>query len=107
LRSILELHGLRELFVTLQTADDHPSKPHPSMLLRAMEETGIGARETVVIGDTSYDMVMGVGAGVCPIGVSWGYHAADELTEYGAVHVLEQFSELMPFLAAEWANASG
>ncbi|PCJ71594.1 MAG: haloacid dehalogenase [Rhodobiaceae bacterium] len=104
LRSILELHDLKGMFATLQTADDHPSKPHPAMLLQAMTETGVAAGDTVIIGDTSFDMVMGVEAGVRPIGVSWGYHKSYELTEHGAVHVLEQFDELIPFLAAEWTG---
>jgi len=104
LRSILELHDLKGMFATLQTADDHPSKPHPAMLLQAMTETDVTAGDTVIIGDTSFDMVMGVEAGVRPIGVSWGYHRSHELTAHGAVHVLEQFDELMPFLEAEWTG---
>ena len=43
LRFVLELHGLERYFATLQTADLHPSKPHPAMLQAAMAETGIGA----------------------------------------------------------------
>ncbi len=106
LRFVLELHGLTEMFVTLQTADDHPSKPDPSMLLQAMAETGVAAADTVIVGDTSYDMDMGVAAGVRPIGVSWGYHSSDELTAHGAVHVLHRFDELMPFLSADWMRVS-
>jgi phosphoglycolate phosphatase len=105
LRNILELHGLGDLFVTLQTADNHPSKPHPSMLLKAMKETGSAPEDTVIVGDTSYDMAMGVGAGVLPIGVSWGYHATDELTEHGAQAVLDNFNELTPLLDVYWNGA--
>lgn len=105
--SILELHGLKEMFVTLQTADGHPSKPHPSMLLRAMEETGVAPAHTSIVGDTSYDMAMGVGAGVLPIGVSWGYHETQELTEHGAVSVLDTFDELIPFLENGWKQSDG
>ena len=104
LKTILELHDLSDMFVTLQTADDHPSKPHPSMLLTAMKETGVAATDTVIIGDTSYDMAMGVGAGVHPIGVSWGYHPREDLAAHGALHVLDRFSDLMPHLNALWAG---
>jgi len=107
LTSILELHDLKDMFVTLQTADGHPSKPHPSMLLRAMEETGVAPQDTAIVGDTSYDMAMGVGAGVLPIGVSWGYHEAQDLTQHGAVHVLDRFDDLIPHLNGLWADEKG
>ena len=102
LRAILELHNIRDLFVTLQTADDHPSKPHPSMMLQAMAETGARPENTVIVGDTSYDMVMGREARVRPIGVSWGYHEADELHAHGAELVVNQFAELRPVLENMW-----
>ncbi len=105
LQSILELHGIRDHFVTLQTADEHPSKPHPSMLLQAMAETGARPENTVIIGDTSYDMVMGREARVSPIGVSWGYHKADELHAHGAELVLDRFDELRPTLEAWWSGS--
>ncbi|MEQ9520172.1 MAG: HAD-IA family hydrolase [Parvibaculum sp.] len=106
LRAILELHDIRDHFVTLQTADNHPSKPHPSMMLQAMAETGARPENTVIIGDTSYDMVMGRDAQVRSIGVSWGYHKADELHAHGAELVLEQFADLQPALETIWSGAS-
>ncbi|WP_420142962.1 HAD-IA family hydrolase [Sphingobium sp.] len=77
-------HGLLDRFVTLQTADRHPSKPHPSMLLTAMAEAGAEPATTVMIGDTSFDIAMGLAAGVRSIGVAWGYHLPDELIAAGA-----------------------
>ena len=61
---------------SLQTADRHPSKPDPAMLEAAMFEAGAAAGETVMIGDTSFDMAMARAAGVRAIGVAWGYHTA-------------------------------
>jgi phosphoglycolate phosphatase len=80
-------HGLSEHFITLQTADRHPSKPHPSMLYAALAEAGVGAGDAVIIGDTVFDMAMGGNAGVRAIGVDWGYHEAEELLAAGAVGV--------------------
>lgn len=77
-------HGLREKFVTLQTADRHPSKPHPSMLIEAMAEAGAAPETTVMIGDTVFDIDMGIAAGVRSIGVGWGYHAPEALWAAGA-----------------------
>ena len=47
-------------FVTVQTADDHPSKPHPSMIVTAMADAGVAPGRTIMIGDTTFDMVMGL-----------------------------------------------
>jgi phosphoglycolate phosphatase len=98
LRLVLEHHGLRDHFVTLQTADFHPSKPHPAMVEAALRETGCAAEETWLIGDTSFDMEMAVAAGVRPIGVDWGYHPAEELRAAGAAALLESFPEVLTLL---------
>ena len=75
LDALIAAHGLN-CFVTRQVADHHPSKPHPSMVLTAMEETGVAPEHTVMIGDTSYDIDMGRAAGVATIAVDWGFHPA-------------------------------
>lgn len=88
-------HGISDRFVTLQTADRHPSKPHPSMAQLAMKEAGAAPESTVMIGDTSFDIIMGVAAGARALGVAWGYHPAEELLAAGAFHVAAHPSELM------------
>ena len=98
LSAILETHGLAKHFVTLQTADDAPSKPHPGMLERAMAETGMNKDETVVIGDTVFDMEMALNAGAGAFGVAWGYHDTAELKAAGADLVLDQMCDLPPVL---------
>ena len=91
----LKAHGLAKLFVTLQTADRHPSKPHPSMIETAMAEAGASPKTTVMIGDTSFDMLMARAANVRAIGVSWGYHAAEDLHAAGAHAVAAHPHEIM------------
>jgi phosphoglycolate phosphatase len=98
LRVVLEHHGLDRHFTTLQTADLHPSKPHPAMLEAAMAETGAPPAATMLVGDTTYDVLMARAAGAVPIGVSWGNHAAAELTAAGATRVLDRFDELHELL---------
>ena len=80
--------GWHARFATIQTADDHPSKPHPSMLLRAMLETSATPEATVMIGDTTYDIAMAHAAGARAIGVAWGYHPVGELQAIGADEVV-------------------
>jgi phosphoglycolate phosphatase len=98
LRLVLEHHGLERHFATLQTADLHPSKPHPAMLEAAMAEAGVAPAATMLIGDTTYDILMARAAGALPVGVSWGNHASDELTQAGAATVLDRFEELHALL---------
>ena len=86
---ILEHHGLTRRFVTLQTADRHPSKPDPTMALAAMAEAGTSPETTVVIGDTAFDMAMARAAGAGAVGVGWGYHTAERLIAAGAHRVIE------------------
>lgn len=92
--------ALRGHFVTLQCADDHPSKPHPSMIEAAMRDTGVEPRHTVMIGDTSFDMEMAVAAGVTPLGVSWGYHSRARLG--AARDVLEDIRDLPAWIDTKW-----
>jgi len=90
LRHCLESHGIHARFVSLQTADRHPSKPHPSMVVQAIAEAGAAPETSFVVGDTSFDMAMAAAAGAAPIGAGWGYHEAQELIEAGAVAVADQ-----------------
>jgi phosphoglycolate phosphatase len=100
LKHILEHHGLHPQFVTLQTADRHPSKPHPSMLEQAMADAGASPATTAMIGDTSFDMMMAKAAGCAAIGVAWGYHDAQALRDGGADVVADHPSALIAILEA-------
>ena len=91
---LLALHGVANYFTTLQTPDHNPSKPHPGMLETAMRETGIGPGHTVMIGDTTFDIDMGVAAGCKTIGVTWGYHEPRELIAAGANTMIDRFDQL-------------
>jgi phosphoglycolate phosphatase len=85
--AVLEREGLAHYFATIQTADTHPSKPHPSMILAAMDEVEAAPGDTIMIGDTTYDIEMAHAAGTSSIGVSWGYHPEHALRTAGAHHV--------------------
>ena len=103
LRLCLESHGLHARFISLQTGDRHPSKPSPSMALAAMADAGASGVNTIVIGDTSYDMAMGVAAGATSIGGGWGYHEAEELIAAGAFGVADRPADVLDF-ARDAAN---
>lgn len=93
-RHLFERMDWARAFATVQTADDHPSKPAPDMILAALAETGVAPRDACMIGDTTFDMAMAKAAGVRAIGVSWGYHSVDALRAAGATGIIEDFAEL-------------
>ncbi|MEO7564542.1 MAG: HAD-IA family hydrolase [Sphingomicrobium sp.] len=103
LKHCLDAHGLRARFVSLQTSDRHPSKPHPSMIHQALADSSAEAADTLMIGDTSFDMAMAVAAGAVPVGVAWGYHEPAELIDAGAVTVAETPRDILEF-ALERSN---
>jgi phosphoglycolate phosphatase len=59
-----------------------------------MDETGAAPADTVMIGDTTYDIEMARGAGTGSIGVSWGYHPIEALREAGAHHISADCADL-------------
>jgi phosphoglycolate phosphatase len=99
LAHILATHGIADRFVTLQTADRHPSKPDPAMLVAAMGEAGAAPDHTAMIGDTSFDMAMAKAAGARAVGVAWGYHDVRDLADGGADVIAEQVAQLPGLLA--------
>ena len=100
LKHCLDQHDIHARFVSLQTADRHPSKPHPSMVEQAIADAGAAPATTIVVGDTSFDMAMAAAAGAAPIGAAWGYHEAEELIEAGAIAVAERPLEVLNLVRA-------
>lgn len=92
--SVLEAHGLRNRFVSLQSADDAPGKPDPTMLRQAINEAGAEVADTVMIGDTVFDLQMAHNASVKSIAVSWGYHQVEHLHSAGPHAMIDHFDEL-------------
>ena len=103
---LIEKHGWEGWFATVQTSDDHPSKPHPSMITMALNETATAATQTIMIGDTSYDIAMARAAGVWAAGVAWGNHPPAELTKAGAHSIANNFKELERQLDSLWQEGA-
>lgn len=97
-RAVLARHDLSSHFTIIKTADDAPSKPHPGMVQRAIGEAGVEPADTLMIGDSIYDMAMARAAGAHAVGVTWGYHSAQALIQAGAHIVIEEFAALAPSL---------
>ena len=98
LTELLEAQNIAKRFISLKTTDNGPGKPNPHLMLQTLNETGVDKRDAVMIGDTTYDILMACSAGTASIGVSWGVHEPDELRDAGAHHVAETMVELLPFI---------
>lgn len=103
LDALLDAHELTHMFATTQVSDDHPSKPHPSMIEAVLAATGCNRQQTVMVGDTSFDLQMANAANVASIGVSWGYHPVDELRAHSA-HIIDGFEALPEKLDQIWGR---
>src|SRR5262245_6453834 len=100
---ILAREGWERRFLTIQTADDNPSKPDPSMILRAMREAGATPASTLMVGDTTFDIEMACTARVGALGVAWGYHPPERLRQAGAHAVAERTEALLAAIDARLA----
>ena len=103
LRHCLESHDIHARFISLQTADRHPSKPHPSMVEQAIADANASPETSFVVGDTSFDMAMAVNAGALGIGAGWGYHGVEELLGAGAAAVADRPLDVLEAVR-EWAH---
>jgi phosphoglycolate phosphatase len=95
---VLERTGLGDLFHATRCADETFSKPHPEMLLQIMDELGVERAETVMIGDTEWDMQMARNAGTERVAVSYGVHAVERLLRHEPLTCLDSIGEISNWL---------
>ena len=99
LDKVLRETGLGELFDATRCSDETRSKPHPLMLEQLMDELRMAPVETVMIGDTEYDMEMARNAQAHPIAVSYGVHEWPRLQRHAPLTCLDRITELSDWLA--------
>jgi phosphoglycolate phosphatase len=100
-----ERHGVERFFAAAFCADDGPGKPDPHMLRLNMQALGVDPAQTIMIGDTTHDMKMARGAGAYGLGVTWGFHTAEEIGA-DAHAIVDDFPSLGEHLA-NWRAAAG
>ena len=99
LNRVVDAYDIRSYFQVLKSADDGPGKPAPDLMLDAMRETGASAAQTMMVGDTSFDIMMAKAADTKAVGVGWGYQTVEELLDAGADAIAETPEELADLLA--------
>jgi phosphoglycolate phosphatase len=93
-RKLLAVLGIADYFAEVLGADSLPfRKPSPEPVLKLIEEFGVSAAETAMIGDSINDIAAGRGAGCVTIGCTYGYGEIDELAE--ADYRIDRFAVLL------------
>lgn len=98
LNHVLEQSGLKDLFHITRTVDEARSKPHPQMLHDIMAALGAVPCDTLMIGDTEYDLLMAHNAGAHALAVSGGAHERERLLQCKPLACLECVTELTEWL---------
>lgn len=90
---------LKGMFDATRTADETAGKPHPRMLLELMAQLGVAPERTLMIGDTTHDLLLARNAGASRVGVSFGAHEPESFEEYAPLFVAHSTAELQRWLA--------
>ena len=101
LDKVLDETGLGDVFHITRCADETFSKPHPQMLLEIMTDLDTPAHETLMIGDTEYDMLMAKNAGTHAVAVSYGVHARERLVKHDPLICVDSLRDLHDWLDAQ------
>lgn len=94
LNRVLQARQLHQFFDGSRCADETAGKPHPLMLIELMNEFECAPGESIMIGDTEYDLAMAANAGMSSIGVSYGAHDPGRLQKYQPLACLDDFSDV-------------
>jgi len=94
----LKRTGFDEIFHYTRCVDEAHSKPHPQMILDIMDYLGVETEDTLMIGDTEYDLQMATNANVHSVAVACGAHDKDRLFKHNPQVCLEQTKELEAWL---------
>jgi phosphoglycolate phosphatase len=98
LDKVLQETSLGEFFPITRCADESHSKPHPQMLLDIIDYYGVEANETIMVGDTDYDLQMANNAAALAVGVTYGVHDKQRLVDCNPLICLDNINELHRWL---------
>ena len=96
---VLNDTGLGDYFHATRCADEAPSKPHPQMLLDLMAALDVLPEQTIMVGDTEYDMEMATNAGVAKVAVRSGVHSDERLNRHAPLVCLDRVAEMPGWMA--------
>jgi phosphoglycolate phosphatase len=90
--------GLEGFFDATRCADQTASKPDPLMLQQLLDQFNVSADQSIMVGDTEYDMEMAMRKRMPRLAVSYGAHESERLLKYQPVACIDHFSEIINYL---------
>lgn len=93
--------GLESVFHVTRCADETRSKPHPQMIEEIMDYVGVSPDNTLMVGDTEYDLHMAHNARANSLAVSYGVHEKDRLLACKPLHCVDNIQQLHQWLTRE------
>ncbi len=99
LNRVLQRLQWQNRFHATKCADETASKPHPLMLQQLLNELGFAASDSLMVGDTEYDLAMANNAGIPCVAVSYGAHAVERLQKHKPIAIIDNFSALLQNIA--------
>lgn len=94
--------GLGRYFDTTRTADETQSKPHPQMLEEIMNQFAVDPERTLMIGDTTHDLLMAKNVGAHGLGITHGAHPVSALEDCQPVGLVDSIFDL-----SSWIKSNG
>lgn len=96
---VLQGRGWLNKFAATRCADETASKPSPLMLQQLMQQLNFATADTLMVGDTEFDLAMACNANVRSVGVSYGAHSVEQLQKHQPLYILDQLIDLPALLA--------
>jgi phosphoglycolate phosphatase len=103
---VLSAHGWLDWFDVTRAADETASKPDPLMLHEILQHCGVAPERALMVGDSSFDLLMARNAGMDSVAVGYGAQSLDSLRQYQPRLAIECFSELRTWLAGRSDQSS-
>ena len=106
LNRVLKAHDWLDYFDITRAADETASKPDPLMLHEILQHCGVHPKRALMVGDSSFDLLMARNAGMDSVAVGYGAQTLDSLREFEPRLAIESFPELRAWLGDRSAQSS-
>jgi len=106
LNRVLKAHDWLDYFDITRAADETASKPDPLMLHEILQHCGVQPERALMVGDSSFDLLMARNAGMDSVAVGYGAQTLDSLREYEPRLAIESFPELRAWLGERSGQSS-
>lgn len=88
--------GLRDRFAAVVGPEDvERLKPHPDMLLKALQIVDSSPERALIVGDTENDILAGRRAGIATCAVTYGYGSRESLQKLQPDFLIDRFEDLL------------